>query len=164
MLKKIVKILGGDPNKKAIEGHSLVVEQINDLEAEFESLSNEALSAKTDEFRSRLAKGETLEDILPEAFAVVREVSKRTIGLRHYDVQLIGGIVLGLSQALGGLMSAQFSILAGHFVFLAILIWRMAQEGARNHGGWQAGLQAALGLSARRDARALRAFNERTSS
>lgn len=74
---------------------------------------------------------------------------------------LIGGIVLGLSQALGGLISAQFSLLTGHLVFLGILIWRMAVSGARNHGGWQAGLKALLGIEARRTARS---FKERTSS
>ncbi len=77
---------------------------------------------------------------------------------------LIGGIILGLSQALGGLLSAQFSILAGHVVFLGILIWRMSSEGARNHGGWKAGFQALLGVSAKREAKGLQAFKERTSS
>ncbi|MDI6827743.1 MAG: preprotein translocase subunit SecA, partial [Armatimonadota bacterium] len=61
---------------------------------EFEQLTDEQLRAKTDEFKARLAEEETLDDILPEAFAVVREASKRTIGLRHFDVQMIGGIVL----------------------------------------------------------------------
>ncbi len=94
MLKKIVQVIGGDPNKKAIEKYSVVVDQINHLEAVFEKLSKEELRAKTDAFRTRLEDGETLDDILPEAFAAVREASKRTIGLRHYDVQLIGGIAL----------------------------------------------------------------------
>ncbi|MDX1436758.1 MAG: hypothetical protein R3335_08105, partial [Anaerolineales bacterium] len=80
--------------KKAIAEYSGLVDEINDLEAEFEALSDEALSAKTPEFRARLAHGENLDDLMAEAFAVVREASKRTIGLRHYDVQLIGGAVL----------------------------------------------------------------------
>jgi len=71
-----------------------LVKKINDLEPETEALSNSQLRAKTDEFRSRLSSGETLDDILPEAFAVVREASKRVLGMRHFDVQLIGGIVL----------------------------------------------------------------------
>ena len=93
MLQKIVRILGGDPQgreRKNIE----IVGQINALEKPYEALSDEALTAKTAEFRSRLAAGETLDDLLPEAFAAVREASKRTIGLRHYDVQLIGGMAL----------------------------------------------------------------------
>lgn len=94
MLKKFVKILGGDPDKKRIEAFKHVVEQINLLEGDLEKLSDEQLSQKTNEFRVRLASGESLDDILPEAYAVVREVSKRTIGLRHYDVQMIGGIAM----------------------------------------------------------------------
>ena len=70
------------------------MDHINSLEERFEALSDEALRAQTDIFRRRLVSGETLDDILPEAFATVREASKRTIGLRHYDVQLIGGAVL----------------------------------------------------------------------
>ena len=94
MLKRFVRIFWGNPNKRAIEKYSGLVDEINDLEPDFEKLSNEALKAKTAEFRQRRAEGETLDDLLPEAFATVREASKRTIGLRHYDVQLIGGAVL----------------------------------------------------------------------
>ena len=71
-----------------------LVKKINELEPDVKKLSNSELRAKTDEFRSRLASGETLDDILPEAFAVVREASWRVLGMRHFDVQLIGGIVL----------------------------------------------------------------------
>ncbi|GAB4578670.1 MAG: hypothetical protein Fur0022_14060 [Anaerolineales bacterium] len=94
MLKNLVKFLGGDPNKRTINRLAQVADEINSYEPAFEKLSEEALRGKTDEFRRRLAKGETLEDILPEAFAAVREASKRTIGLRHYDIQLIGAMVL----------------------------------------------------------------------
>lgn len=66
------------------------VEVINGLEPDFVSLTDEELQAKTVEFRARLEKGETLEEILPEAFATVREASKRTLGMRHFDVQLVG--------------------------------------------------------------------------
>ena len=72
----------------------MLVDEINALENELEALSEDALRGKTEEFRRRLAHGERLEKILPEAFGIVREASKRTIGLRHYDVQLIGGAVL----------------------------------------------------------------------
>jgi len=71
-----------------------IVEKINGLEPEIEKLTDEELKAKTTEFKGRLEKGETLDDILPEAFAVVREASKRVLGMRHFDVQLIGGIIL----------------------------------------------------------------------
>ncbi len=94
MLEKVIRILGGDPHKKRLEEFAEVVDRINDLEEEFESFSKEELRQKTDQFRLRLAEGETLDDILPEAFANVREASKRTIGQRHYDVQLIGGIAM----------------------------------------------------------------------
>ena len=94
MLKRFVQIFGGDPTKKALEKYAPTVDEINALEPEYEALSNEALTAKTSEFRERLAQDETLDDLLVEAFAVVREASKRTIGLRHFDVQLIGGLAL----------------------------------------------------------------------
>ena len=68
--------------------------KINDLEPQFEALSDEQLRAKTDEYKQRLAEGATLDDLLPEAFATVREAAKRVLGMRHFDVQLIGGIVL----------------------------------------------------------------------
>jgi len=84
----------GDSNKKAVAKMQPVVEKINALESEFEALSNDELKAKTAEFKSRLEKGETLDDILPEAFATVREAGKRLMGMRHYDVQLMGGMVL----------------------------------------------------------------------
>src|ERR1700752_223773 len=111
MLKNFVKIFGGDPNKKTIEQLGGTVKEINSLEPQFEALSDEALRAKTDEFKARIreimgnvegleekeqfkAQQDALEEILPEAFAAVREASKRTIGLSHYDVQLIGGVAL----------------------------------------------------------------------
>jgi len=94
MFQKIVRVIGGDPNKKQIQEFTEIVDKINALEEPFEAFSDEQLRAKTDEFRLRLAQGETLDDILPEAFATVREVSKRTLGQRHYDVQIIGGITL----------------------------------------------------------------------
>jgi preprotein translocase subunit SecA len=94
MLGKIVRLVGGDPHKKILEGLAVEVEGINALETEYEGLSEEELQGKTNSFRLRLAKGETLDDILTEAFATVRETSKRMIGQRHYDVQMIGGIAM----------------------------------------------------------------------
>lgn len=94
MFKKISRLFGGDSQKREIEKMLPLVEQINALEAPFEAISDEALRGKTDEFRQRLADGETLDDLLPEAFATVREASKRTIGKRPFDVQLLGGMIL----------------------------------------------------------------------
>ena len=93
MLKPLTALLG-DSNERAVKKLKPLVQEINDLEPEFERLSDEELRAKTDEFRSRLGSDETLDDLLPEAFAAVREAAKRTLGQRHFDVQLIGGITL----------------------------------------------------------------------
>ena len=93
MLGFIQKLLG-NKNAKEIKRIRSIVEEINGLEPSLLSLSDTSLRAKTQEFKDRLAKGETLDDILPEAFAVVREASKRVLGMRHFDVQMIGGIVL----------------------------------------------------------------------
>ena len=93
MLGFIQKLLG-NKNAKEIKRIRSIVEEINGLEPELLSLSDTSLRSKTEEFKARLANGETLDDILPEAFAVVREASKRVLGMRHFDVQMIGGIVL----------------------------------------------------------------------
>ena len=94
MLDSILKKIFGDPNEKELKNIRVIVDKINSLEKSMESLSSADLAAKTAEFKVRLQKGETLDDILPEAFAVVREASKRVTGMRHFDVQLIGGVVL----------------------------------------------------------------------
>jgi preprotein translocase subunit SecA len=91
---KLVQKFVGSRNERILKGVLPLVGQINALEAGMRSLSDEALKAKTPEFRERLAKGATLDDILVEAFAVVREVGRRTINMRHFDCQLIGGIML----------------------------------------------------------------------
>lgn len=84
----------GNYSDKEIKKTMPIVKKINDLEPTISALSDDELKAKTPEFKDRLANGETLDDILPEAFAVVREASKRVLGMRHFDVQLIGGIVI----------------------------------------------------------------------
>ncbi len=94
MLKKFIRIFGGDPNKREVDSLNETIDHINELEERYEKLANPELAGITAEFRSRWTQGESLDDLLPEAFALVREASKRTIGLRHYDVQLIGGISL----------------------------------------------------------------------
>ncbi|MFN8532788.1 MAG: preprotein translocase subunit SecA [Dehalococcoidia bacterium] len=94
MFKWLSKLLSNDSPDKIIKRLFPVVDEISKLEPEFAQLTDDALRAKTDEFRQRLSDGEDLDDLLPEAFAAVREASKRTIGLRHFDVQLLGGMVL----------------------------------------------------------------------
>ncbi len=88
------KRIFGSKNERTVKSVLPLVERVNALEPSFEALSDAGLRAKTAEFRERRKKGETLDDLLPEAFAAAREGSKRTIGLRHFDVQLIGGVVL----------------------------------------------------------------------
>jgi preprotein translocase subunit SecA len=90
----LVKKIFGDFNEKELKRMTKRVIAINELEPSMEALSDDQLVGKTEEFRNRLVNGETLDSILPEAFAVVRETSKRTTGMRHFDVQLIGGMVL----------------------------------------------------------------------
>jgi preprotein translocase subunit SecA len=90
----VFKWLGGDSNEKELKRLKPLVDSINELEPEFKKLSDEGLRAKTDEFKDRIAKGESLDKLLPEAYAAVREAARRTIGQRHFDVQLMGGIVL----------------------------------------------------------------------
>ena len=93
VIKGIAKILGGS-NERVVKRLSPIAEAVNALEAETAALNDPSLRAKTDEFRLRLDRGETPDDLLPEAFAVVREAALRAIGLRHFDVQIVGGVVL----------------------------------------------------------------------
>ena len=153
MLKKFVRLFGGDPNKKVIAQYAEIVEQINELEAQFEALDDEALKGKTAEFRARLAQGETLDDLLPEAFAAVREASKRTLGLRHYDVQLIGGAALhqgkiaemrtGEGKTLVATLPLYLNALTGRGVHLVTVNDYLARRDAR----WMAPIYNLLGMS-----------------
>jgi len=170
MLKNFVKIFGGDPNKKTIEQYSGIAQQINALELQFEALSDEALRAKTDEFRARIVESvgnlegldekeqfkiqqEALDDILPEAFAAVRESAKRTIGQRHYDVQLIGGVALhrgsiaemrtGEGKTLVATLPVYLNALLGKGIHLVTVNDYLARRDAR----WMAPIYHMLGLS-----------------
>jgi preprotein translocase subunit SecA len=153
MLKKFVTILGGDPNKRALNKSNEIVDRINSLEPEFEALSSEALLGKTAEFKARLADGETLDDLLPESFAAVREASKRTNGQRHYDVQLIGGIALhqgkiaemrtGEGKTLVATLPLYLNALTGKGTHLVTVNDYLARRDAR----WMAPIYNALGLS-----------------
>ena len=93
-LLKFFKRLLGDDNEKEIKRMLKVAEKINGLEAAVQTMSDASLAAKTQEFRQRLMEGQTLQDLLPEAFAVVREASRRVLGMRHFDMQMLGGITL----------------------------------------------------------------------
>src|SRR2546423_10265945 len=94
MIQKLLAKVVGTQNDRELKRLRPVVEQINALEPSVHPLSDDALRGKTAEFKQRFAGGETLDDLLPEAFAVVREVGRRVLNMRHFDVQLIGGAVL----------------------------------------------------------------------
>ncbi|MEO7622742.1 MAG: DEAD/DEAH box helicase, partial [Gallionella sp.] len=94
MIPNVLKSIFGSRNDRLLKQYRATVITINKLEAATAKLSDEALRQKTDRFKQRFAKGESLDDLLPEAFAVVREASNRVLGMRHYDEQLIGGMVL----------------------------------------------------------------------
>ncbi|MEO7404764.1 MAG: preprotein translocase subunit SecA, partial [Burkholderiales bacterium] len=94
MIQGVLKKIFGSRNDRLIKQYMRTVRTINALEPQTKALSDEALRAKTDEFRGRLAGGATLDAVLPEAFAVVREAGVRALNMRHFDVQLVGGMVL----------------------------------------------------------------------
>ena len=98
MFNQLLTKLFGSRNERVLRQYQKDIQRINQLEPETQALSDEALKAKTQEFKTRYADGESLEKLLPEAFAVCREASIRTLGLRHYDVQLIGGMVLNAGK------------------------------------------------------------------
>ena len=94
MVGNVLRKIFGSRNDRVLKRLHKVVNGINALEASCQALTDQELRAKTAEFRARVAQGESLDALLPEAFAVVREASRRVLGMRHFDVQLIGGIVL----------------------------------------------------------------------
>lgn len=140
----LVKKIFGDANEREVKRLLKNVEQINGLESAISALSDDELRAKTDEFRARLAKDDTLDDILPEAFAVVREASKRTLNKRHYDVQLVGGMVLhhgkiaemrtGEGKTLVGTLSVYLNALEGNGVHVVTVNDYLAQRDSAEMG------------------------------
>src|SRR5690554_4479726 len=126
MISGLIKKVIGSRNDRLIRQYSQKVRAINALEPQFEALSDDELRAKTDEFRQRLADGAKLDDLLIEAFAVVREAGKRVHGMRHFDVQLVGGMVLhdgriaemktGEGKTLVATLPAYLNALAGNGV------------------------------------------------
>ena len=127
----IAKKIFGTENDRKLKKLRPLVEKINSLEPEFEKLTDDALRQKTEEFKKRLKDGETLDDLLPETFATVREAAKRTLGQRHYDVQLIGGITLhrgeiaemrtGEGKTLVSTLAAYLNALPGEGVHLSLI-------------------------------------------
>ncbi len=153
MLRNIVKKVVGDPNERALARYREAVEQINALEPAMQKLTDAELRAKTDEFRKRLADGATLDELLIEAFAAVREAAKRTIGLRHYDEQMIGGIVLhsgriaemktGEGKTLDATLPLYLNALAGKGAHLVTPNDYLSKVGAQQMGA----VYHALGLT-----------------
>ncbi|EIW27184.1 SecA DEAD domain protein [Pelosinus fermentans A11] len=150
---KFLKNLFGDDNEKEIKRMMEYVEEVNTFEAAMHKLSDISLSAKTGEFRRRLEKGETLDDILPEAFAVVREASRRVLGMRHFDVQLLGGITLhegniaemrtGEGKTLVGTLATYLNALTGKGVHVVTVNDYLAKRDSE----WMGKVYRFLGLT-----------------
>ncbi|CAI1674508.1 preprotein translocase subunit SecA [Serratia proteamaculans] len=143
MLVKLLTKVFGSRNDRTLRRMRKSVEQIGLMEPDMEKLSDDELKAKTNEFRARLEKGEVLENLLPEAFAVVREASKRVFGMRHFDVQLLGGMVLndrciaemrtGEGKTLTATLPAYLNALSGRGVHVVTVNDYLAQRDAENN-------------------------------
>ena len=153
MISGLLKKVFGSRNERLIKQYSQTVKQINALEPQMQALDDAALRAKTDEFRSRHAAGESLDALLPEAFAVVREASQRALGMRHFDVQLIGGMVLhygkiaemrtGEGKTLVATLPAYLNAISGQGVHVITVNDYLASRDAE----WMGRLHRFLGLS-----------------
>ena len=153
MISGLLKKIFGSRNERLIKQYSQTVRRINELESGIAALSDDALRARTDEFRDRHGKGESLDDLLPEAFAVVREASKRVLGMRHFDVQLIGGMVLhdgkiaemrtGEGKTLVATLPAYLNAISGQGVHVITVNDYLASRDAE----WMGRLHRFLGLS-----------------
>ncbi|MDR0805705.1 MAG: preprotein translocase subunit SecA [Enterobacteriaceae bacterium] len=143
MLTKLMTKIFGSRNDRTLRRMRKSVEEINRREPEYEALSDEQLKEKTAAFRARLEKGESLESLLPEAFAVVREASKRVFGMRHFDVQMIGGMVLnnrciaemrtGEGKTLTATLPAYLNALSGRGVHIVTVNDYLARRDAENN-------------------------------
>ncbi|MBS1143734.1 MAG: protein translocase subunit secA [Proteobacteria bacterium] len=153
MISGLLKKIFGSRNDRLIKQYTQVVKRINALEPAMQALSDEALRAKTDEFRQRYANGETLDAMLPEAFAVVREAGVRSLGMRHFDVQLIGGMVLhdgniaemrtGEGKTLVGTLPAYLNAISGKGVHVITVNDYLATRDS----DWMGRLHRFLGLT-----------------
>lgn len=152
-ISRFFSAIFGNRNQRLLKRYQKIVTKINQLEPSFNSLSMEALAAKTAEFTQRVQKGETLDQILPEAFAAVREASKRTLGMRHFDVQLIGGMALhegkiaemstGEGKTLMATLAAYLNTLSGKSVHIVTVNDYLARRDAE----WMGPVYSALGLN-----------------
>ncbi len=153
MIGALARKLFGSPNDRRIKGYQSRVDAINALEPEIAALSDEALKARTAEFKQQLAGGKTLDDILVPAFATVREAAKRTLGQRHFDVQLIGGMVLhegdiaemktGEGKTLVATLAVYLNALAGKGVHVVTVNDYLASRDS----GWMGQIYGFLGLT-----------------
>ena len=153
MLTQVLNIVFGSKNDREIKALGPIVERINGLESSLTPLSDQALADKTQEFKKRVEAGETLDDILPEAFAVCREMSRRRLNMRHFDVQLIGGMILnkgriaemktGEGKTLVATLPLYLNALEGKGAHLVTVNDYLAKRDAQ----WMAQLYHALGLS-----------------
>jgi preprotein translocase subunit SecA len=153
MLPKLLTSIFGSRNERLLKQYRAVVQQINALEPQFEKLDDAALQAKTGEFKQRVANGESLDDLLPEAFAVAREGSKRALKMRHFDVQLIGGMALhngkigemrtGEGKTLMATLPVYLNALTGKGVHLVTVNDYLARRDAE----WMGKLYNFLGLT-----------------
>ena len=153
MISKILKSVFGSRNDRLLKQYRQTVTRINALETQIAALSDDELRAKTAEFKQRVQQGESLDAILPEAFAVVREGSKRALQMRHFDVQLIGGMVLhygkiaemrtGEGKTLMATLAAYLNALSGKGVHVVTVNDYLAARDAE----WMGRLYKFLGLS-----------------
>ena len=153
MFGRIARAIFGTANDRALKGLQARVPEINALEPALAALSDEALQARTADFRDRLAKGASLDDIMPEAFATVREAARRVLGLRHFDVQLVGGMVLhagkiaemktGEGKTLVATLPVYLNALTGRGVHVVTVNDYLARRDAE----WMGRLYRFLGLS-----------------
>jgi preprotein translocase subunit SecA len=153
MIGKLVKSIFGSRNERELKRMAPFVEAINRLEPQFQALSDAQLQAKTGEFKEKLSRGASLEELIPETFAAVREASVRTLGMRHFDVQLLGGVVLhegkiaemktGEGKTLAATLPLYLNALTGRGVHLVTVNDYLARRDAE----WMGGIYRLLGLS-----------------
>ncbi|MDO9349812.1 MAG: preprotein translocase subunit SecA, partial [Deltaproteobacteria bacterium] len=153
MLGSIIRKIVGSKNERELKRIQPLVQRINDQESKIQPLSDDQLRARTGEFKVRIDRGESLEEILPEAFAVVRETARRALGERHYDVQLIGGIVLhegkisematGEGKTLVSTLPAYLNSLRGEGVHIVTVNDYLAKRDSE----WMGAIYRFLGLS-----------------
>src|ERR1700744_3536864 len=152
-IDSVMKRVFGSSNDRRLKGNRPKVGAINALESEFEALTDDQLRAKTEEFRGELKAGKSLDDLIPSAFAAVREAAKRTLRQRHFDVQLIGGLVLhegaiaemrtGEGKTLVATLAVYLNALGGKGVHVVTVNDYLAQRDS----GWMGQIYRWLGMS-----------------